>query len=116
MEPKQWLCRNGHVLGLIQWNGSKVPYLALYRHAVDTQAERPVEVDVIGPVMGRLPVRCDVEGCGGVGFWDVSVEALAGFVRGLNPKQLEQLEARLRSGRVRKRTVYKNKARMKGEG
>lgn len=106
---KRWLCKNGHALGVIQWNGNKIPQLALYRHAVDLTAERPEAVDVIGPLMGQMPVRCDV--CGEVRFWDLSVDALAGFLHRLNRKQREQLEARMLRGRVRKQTKIKNEAR-----
>jgi hypothetical protein len=55
-ETKQWRCKNDHVLGVISWNGSGIPQLMLYRHAVDLSAERPAPVDVIGPVQGRM--RC----------------------------------------------------------
>ena len=109
MDSKKWLCKNGHVLGAIQWNGSQVPQLSLYRHAIDLQAENPEAVDVIGPLMGQMPVRCDV--CDEVRFWDLSVDALAAFLAGLNLKQREQLEARLRRGKVRKVTRIKNEAR-----
>jgi len=112
VDDKQWLCKKGHVLGAIQWNGSKVPQLALYRHALDMQADEPEAVDVIGPLMGRMPVRCDVEGCGEVRFWDLSVDALASFMASLNAKQREQLEARMRRGHVRKQTKYKNRAKI----
>ncbi len=112
MNPKQWLCKNGHALGVIQWNGNKIPQLALYRHAVDMGADDPEAVDVIGPLMGKMPVRCDVDGCGAVRFWDISVDAVAGFMASLNAKQWEQLEVRLRRGKVRKRTIYKNRAKV----
>jgi len=74
---KQWRCKHGHVLGLIVTNGAGVPQLMVYRHAVDMAADAPAEVDVmIGPLMGQMPVRCDVEGCEDVQVWKVSVAVL----------------------------------------
>ncbi len=71
---KQWQCRKGHVLGVISENGSGVPQLMVYRHAVDAGAETPAEVDVmIGPLIGQMPVQCDL--CGDVQVWKVSVSA-----------------------------------------
>jgi len=69
-----WRCGNGHILGMIQWNGRMVPQLVLYRQAVDHGADVPEEVDVLGPLMGRMPVRCDV--CDDVRLWDISEAAL----------------------------------------
>ena len=109
---KEWLCKNGHVLGAIQWNGNKVPYLALYRHAIDMKADRPEGVDVIGPLMGRMPVTCDVDDCGDVRFWDLSMDVLESFLVGLHPQQREQLAERLQRKHVKKRTRYKNRARV----
>lgn len=75
-ETKQWRCKKDHVLGVISWNGSGIPQLMLYRHAVDLSAERPEAVDVIGPIQGRVPVRCDVDDCNSVTMWEVSVEVM----------------------------------------
>jgi hypothetical protein len=71
----------------------------LYRHAVDLKAEKPAEVDLmIGPLVGRMPVRCDI--CEDVRVWDVSVDAMAELLNGLNDKQRIQLQRRLdRSGK-----------------
>ena len=55
---KQWRCRNGHILGMIRWNGNAVPQLMLFRHALDMDSEHPADVDVIGPLVGQVPVRC----------------------------------------------------------
>lgn len=111
MDLKQWLCRNKHALGMIRLNGDGVPQLMVYRHAVDYAAERPAEVDVLGPLTGTMPVHCDVEGCDDWRLWDISVQALAELVLGLRQEQLEQLQARLLKGRVRKVTRKKNLAR-----
>jgi len=95
MQSKQWRCKNGHILGSIQWNGSKVPYLALYRHAINEKADLPEAVDVIGPLMGRMPVTCDVEGCGCVKLWDVQVDALVEIFKGLSDEQVFDFSQRL---------------------
>lgn len=97
---KQWRCRNQHVLGLISSNGSKVPQLMLYRHAVDPTAERPAEVDlIVGEVIGRVPVRCDI--CDDVQLWDVSVDAMVEMFLSLRDEQVVQFQARVirRQGR-----------------
>jgi len=107
---KQWRCRNGHILGMIRWNGNAVPQLMLFRHAIDMDSEHPADVDVIGPLVGQVPVRCEV--CDDVTLWGISVDALADLIRGLRREQLTQLQARLSKGRVRKVTRVKNRARM----
>ena len=108
MDLKLWKCRNNHALGIIRLNGNRTPQLMLYRHAVDSSSEHPAEVDLmIGPLVGRMPVRCDI--CDTVSLWDVSVDALAELIGGLQQKQLDQLEARLLKGRVqtvRSRTPF----------
>jgi len=111
MDLKQWHCKNNHALGMIRLNGSQVPQLMLYRHAVDLTAEHPAEVDLmIGPLVGRMPVRCDI--CDDVSLWDVSVDALAELIRGLRREQLEQLQVRLSKGRVKPVQKHKNRARL----
>jgi len=106
---KEWLCKNGHVLGAIQWNGNKLPYLVLYRHAIDMGADIPQEVDVIGPVIGQMPVRCDL--CDAVRTWEMTPKTLAEFLRTMNKEEREQVEAHLRKGRVRKTQKIMNTAR-----
>lgn len=93
MKTKPWLCKNGHVLGMIQWNGDGTPQLALYRHAVDLVVDDPAEVDVLGPVVGRIPVRCDQ--CDSVQLWDISVEALVDLFEGLDDRQVLDFSKRL---------------------
>jgi len=111
MNSKQWHCRNDHALGVIRWNGDGTPQLMLYRHAVDLKAEMPAEVDLmIGPLVGRMPVRCDI--CEDVRLWDISVEALAELILGLRQDQLVQLQARLAKGRVRKVQRKNNRAKV----
>jgi hypothetical protein len=113
MDLKQWHCKNEHALGMIRLNGDGIPQLMLYRHAVDLMAERPAEVDLmIGPLVGRMPVRCDI--CDQVELWDISVKALADLILDLRPDQKEQLQAQLLRGHVRKVTRKKNLAKVSG--
>jgi len=63
----------------------------LYRHAVDLRAERPAEVDVVGPLMGRMPVRCD--GCGEVRVWGPSAAVVLFLLDEMGIEQLRQFVA-----------------------
>ena len=111
MELKQWHCKNKHTLGMIRLNGNGIPQLMLYRHAVDPNAEQPAEVDLmIGPLVGRIPVRCDI--CDDVSLWDVSVDALAELIMGLKQDRLDQLQIRLLKGRVKPVQKHRNRARL----
>ena len=78
---KAFNCKHGHTLGRIRWNGDGVPQLMVYRHAVSMEAERPAEVDVMGPLVGEMPVQCDL--CGDVRVWAASSLAVAELVLGL---------------------------------
>jgi hypothetical protein len=62
---KQWKCKNGHVMGVIervrtemQVNGKSLRYfttrLMLFRRAVDLNADVPAEIDVAGYGDGRI--------------------------------------------------------------
>jgi len=100
MDLKPWQCKNKHILGIIRLNGNQTPQLMLYRHAVDSSSDHPAEVDLmIGPLVGRMPVRCDI--CDDVSVWDASVDALAELIRGLRQEQWEQLQNRLSKGQVK---------------
>ena len=112
-DTKQWLCKNNHVLGVISWNGSGIPQLMVYRHAVDLTAERPEEVDVIGSVQGRIPVRCDVHDCNSVRLWEVSVEVMKELLLDLPDAKfealLEKVHAEREEGhakRMKKQSVF----------
>lgn len=112
MSLKQWQCRNGHILGMIQLNGNGVPQLMLYRHAIDMQAEQPAEVDLmIGPLVGRMPVVCDAPDCGDVKLWDISDQALAELILGLRPERLQRVQAYVLKRRVRKVQRKANRAK-----
>lgn len=99
---KQWQCKNNHVLGVIRWNGNDTPQLMLYRHAVDLLADKPAEVDLmIGPLVGNMPVQCDI--CNDVKPWEISVDALAELIFTLRDEQIVQLQARMMKMQERSR-------------
>jgi hypothetical protein len=86
---KSFKCRNGHTLGLIRWSGEGVPQLMVYRHAVSMEAERPAEVDVMGPMVGSMSVQCDL--CGDVRWWAASSQAVAELVLRLSDGQMAEM-------------------------
>ena len=86
---KAFNCKHGHTLGRIRWNGDGVPQLMVYRHAVSMEAERPAEVDVMGPLVGEMPVQCDL--CGDVRVWAASSLAVAELVLGLTDGQMAEM-------------------------
>jgi hypothetical protein len=111
MDLKQWQCKNKHALGMIQLNGGGSPQLMLYRHAVDLNADEPAEVDLmIGPLVGRMPVRCDL--CDTVELWDISDQALAELILGLRPERLEKVQAYVIKKRVKRVQKKKNRAKI----
>jgi hypothetical protein len=112
-EEKEWRCQNkacSAILGMIRWNGSDVPQLMLLRHSVDMSQERPAEVDLIGPLTGKMPVRCEC--CDHVSVWDISIDALAILIENLRAEQVELLEARLIKGRAKRAETRKARAVM----
>lgn len=95
---KQWTCANGHVLGVIRRdrdvteNGREfwVSRLMLFRQAVDLEAVRAENVDVMALIEGTtLDVKCSVPGCGCSRTWwagDDAYERLMERVRAPQPK------------------------------
>jgi hypothetical protein len=88
MADKPWKCQCGAVLGLISWDDNDIPQLLLYRHAVDMNADHPAEVEVLGALMGRMPVECD--GCGRVQVWWPSAQTMLALLDMLNVEQIRQ--------------------------
>lgn len=66
-EMRQFKCTSGHILGLVTWNGHGIRRLMLYRYALDPQAERLPEPDVLGVVESAMEVRCSI--CEGIRAW-----------------------------------------------
>ena len=65
-ESKVWKCANGHTLGMVIRNSSRVQQLLLFRQA----AAEGCEGEVIAVVEGKvLDVRCSVSGCGCARTW-----------------------------------------------
>lgn len=67
---KQWRCRNNHILGFISWNGNGLPQLMVLRVALDMDVEHPHDVDLLGPLDGRMPIRCSI--CDNVQVWQIN--------------------------------------------
>lgn len=111
MEKEQeWRCRNCRaILGMIRWNGS-APQLMLLRHSLDMSIERPAEVDLIGPLLGTMPVRCEC--CDFVSTWEISIDALVSLLENLRAEQVEQLQARLSNGRAKREEKRRSQAVM----
>jgi hypothetical protein len=64
--PISWKCKNGHVLGQVQRNGSGIRQLAVYREAISVEDPRD-DVDVLGVTNGWTEVRCSI--CGEIRTW-----------------------------------------------
>jgi hypothetical protein len=95
---KPWTCRNNHILGYINWNGDgipqlRVPQLRVLREALDMSAEHPNEVDLLGPLDGRMPIRCSI--CDDVQVWEISVESLVALFMSLSDKTVFAFSQRL---------------------
>jgi hypothetical protein len=90
---KPWTCRNNHILGYINWNGDGIPQLRVLRESLDMDAEHPNEVDLLGPLDGRMPIRCSI--CDDVQVWEISVESLVALFMSLSDKTVFAFSQRL---------------------
>jgi hypothetical protein len=90
---KAWMCKNDHILGYIQWNGKDIPQLMVLREPIDITADRPDEVDLLGPLDGNMPVRCKV--CDDVKIWKVSVSSLLALFMQLDDAEIFEFSQRL---------------------
>ena len=115
-DMKQWRCNGGHVLGVIsinRVNGFQTPKLMLYRNAVDLSAEQPKQVDVIGPVWGRITIRCDVENCDSVTTWKPNEEVMKQLLLDLSDSEFQEVLDKVHrvretehARRVKKQSLY----------
>lgn len=92
---KPWKCRNGHILGYVRWNGNDLPQLMVLREALDMQAEHPDEVDLLGPLDGRMPIRCSVEACDDVKVWEINALSLVSLFVQLDDTEMLKFSKRL---------------------
>lgn len=92
-QMKPFRCKNHHILGYIRWNGDGLPQLMVLRESMDMEAERPDEVDFLGPVDGQMPVRCKI--CDEVTLWKVSVDGLLAIFAQLDDAQVFEFSRRL---------------------
>lgn len=93
---KQWKCRRGHVLGLVERvqassNGNKyhISRLMLFRQAIDRDptSVSMADVDVIANIEGTvMDIRCSVPGCGEVRSWWMGEAALEKFLESRKEK------------------------------
>lgn len=90
---KQWCCREGHILGFIRWNGSGIAQLMVLREALDMEAAHPSDVDLIGPLDGRMPVRCAI--CDDVQVWEISVDGMVALMMAQSDKFVFEFSQRL---------------------
>lgn len=83
---KPWMCKNDHILGYVQWNGNDIPQLMVLREPIDVTAERPDEVDLLGPLDGNMPVRCKI--CDDVKVWRINHLGLAALFVQLDDEEI----------------------------
>jgi len=82
---KQWKCRKGHVLGVVQRfkvDQGHVSRLMLFRHAIDLSENAKLEdVDVIANIEGTtLDVACDVPQCCEKRTWFINADNTERFI------------------------------------
>jgi hypothetical protein len=90
---KPWKCKNDHILGFIRWNGNDLPQLMVLRESMDMDAEHPDETDVLGPVDGRMLVRC--KQCDEVRVWQSNVDVLLALFAQLDDAEVFEFSRRL---------------------
>jgi hypothetical protein len=110
MDLKQWQCRNKHTLGMIFSDEDHIPRLMLYSRAVDLGADKPEDVQILGPLSGSMPVTCTE--CGDVQNWNPHMKVLARIIVNLRKEERKLLQAYLLEGRVKKVTRKKNRAKI----
>lgn len=100
MKMQPLLCKNGHRLGDICWNGKKVPQLMIYREAVEAAAECPA--DVLGPVTGEMNIPCSI--CNEIRYWGISTPVAIHLIESMPAQMLfEFWEELLRQAKEKKR-------------
>jgi hypothetical protein len=74
-----WRCPNGHVLGVVERNGSHVRQLQLFRNAV-WEEYAPFQQDVVATIIGSVTeVRCSL--CGSTSTWVPGQEYIDELIR-----------------------------------
>lgn len=90
---KQWRCRNQHILGFIRWNGNGLPQLMVLREALDMDVEYPHEVDLLGPLDGRMPIRCSI--CDDVQVWELNALSMVSLFVQLDDAEMLKFSQKL---------------------
>lgn len=88
-----WKCKNDHILGFVRRNSDGLPQLMVLRETLDMEAEHPNEVDLLGPLDGRMPIRCRI--CDDVRVWSISVESLVALFMALDTRTVFEFSKRL---------------------
>jgi hypothetical protein len=89
----QWRCKNNHILGYIRFPADGLPQLMVLRKPLDMESEHPDDVDLLGPLDGRMPVRCLI--CDDVKVWKLSVESLLALFLQLDDRKMLEFSQRL---------------------
>jgi len=72
-EMKRYRCANGHVIGLIRWDGHNAARLLYLRHSLDENAQVPHEPEVAA-IIDSGDVTCSI--CGDSMVWVPTMGAL----------------------------------------
>jgi hypothetical protein len=90
---KQWRCKNKHILGFIRWNGDGLPQLMVLRDALDMDVEHPHDVDLLGPLDGRMPIRCSI--CDDVKVWQLNAIGMVSLFMQLDDAEMLKFSQKL---------------------
>lgn len=112
MKMQPLLCKNGHRLGDIYWNGKKVPQLMIYREAVEAAAECPA--DVLGPVTGEMNIPCSI--CQEVRVWGVNMHVVLYLTESMPDKMLFEFWQELLARAKTEKQVEKGEAYVQFDG
>ena len=90
---KPWKCNRGHILGFVRLTNHHLPQLMVLREALDMDDVNPHEVDSLGALDGRMPIKCSI--CEDVRLWEVSVGTLLSLFSQLSDNQVFEFSQRL---------------------
>lgn len=80
MDGKQWKCKNGHVLGVVDrkyLDGLRLTVLVEFRLAIDLEAEKAEDPDISGVLEGGKTIVCSI--CQDERYFSPSNEAMERF-------------------------------------
>lgn len=98
-KAERLLCKNGHIVGEVCWNGERVPQVMVYRHAIHQSETAPL--NPLGPVTGQMNIPCSI--CGETRFWGISIPAAIYLVENMPGKMFFDFwQALLKRAKVEK--------------